>query len=450
MPLPPRAAGGFATLIMSDSEPDFDDVATLTVTQSRGNDQKLSTGNNQRHMDGSIRVTKSAKCLARSQGGLKRVGQPAMKRELSTDKANNSSLTSVPSCNDMLPAQSVSHNSGSQVTKNGWSRHIYKGARRAKDKSEYTSDPAHCIEETMTHDDDSQLQDVEHCLDAVKYSKSSQEVVRSRDVEVSKPTSSSDTGQLVVGKQSDELRERYNALEARHVQLREVGVKAAECNFERLKRQSMETAAASTILISELKAELALQSDMMKQNEQLGRQLDHSRANVDELEKTISDLTASLAKAKSEIQSLSAKLGAMKAVEVAMKAPTSMAKTVFGGAKSTSSGALLAAQAKEDLYSDLTGLIVRGTNQINGETVFDCIQTGRNGTLHFKLALEAGEDPEKYDDIQFTYRPQLDSERDRDLVMVLPDYLVEEITFTRTQASNFYGKLNRSLTERLN
>jgi hypothetical protein len=73
-----------------------------------------------------------------------------------------------------------------------------------------------------------------------------------------------------------------------------------------------------------------------------------------------------------------------------------------------------------------------------------------NKALHFKLALEAGEDgSDHYNNAQFTYRPQLDVDRDGDLMQMLPDYLVEEITFPRTQASRFYSRVNKSLTERL-
>ena len=38
------------------------------------------------------------------------------------------------------------------------------------------------------------------------------------------------------------------------------------------------------------------------------------------------------------------------------------------------------AQLKEDLYSDLTGLILRGVEKVEDENVYDCIQTGRNGS----------------------------------------------------------------------
>lgn len=35
---------------------------------------------------------------------------------------------------------------------------------------------------------------------------------------------------------------------------------------------------------------------------------------------------------------------------------------------------------KEDLYSDLTGLILRGVERGDEADVYDCIQTGRNGS----------------------------------------------------------------------
>ena len=46
------------------------------------------------------------------------------------------------------------------------------------------------------------------------------------------------------------------------------------------------------------------------------------------------------------------------------------------------------AQLKEELYADLTGLILRGVDRTEDEDVYDCIQTGRNGSmLHSTCAL---------------------------------------------------------------
>lgn len=47
------------------------------------------------------------------------------------------------------------------------------------------------------------------------------------------------------------------------------------------------------------------------------------------------------------------------------------------------------------------------------------------------------------------YMPQLDENRDKDLMEIMPDYLVEEITFPRSHAARFYARVTKSLTERL-
>ncbi|KAG6058484.1 hypothetical protein E4U32_004597 [Claviceps aff. humidiphila group G2b] len=448
--MPPllRATGGFSSLIMSDSEPDFDDLVTLEPRPFKGNERKLPTSkrNNRRSSNCANRVTKSAPCLERSQNGARLVSHSVTSREILSEKNKSQSSTKIPRHQDSAE-QLATQDKLSPVLHEGRSQHDCTHPERAIDRSECKADSARLINAT-TRDNSLQpinIQNPDAAVMAMSYS----DLDRERDLKISNPTCSHNANDFILRKRSGDLTEQYHALEKRHVQLRDIGVKAAECNFERMKRQSMETAAASDNLIRELKAELAAKSDIVKQNEQIGRQLERSQANVGELEGVIADLTASLSKAKSEIQSLSLKLGTVRAVEAGTKVTASVMKTVSGGTKLTPSGAVLAAQAKEDLYGDLTGLIIRGTSQIDHEIVFDCIQTGRNGTLHFRLALEAGEDPEKYNEIQFTYRPQLDGERDRELMTILPDYLVEEITFTRTQASNFYGKLNKSLTERL-
>ncbi len=56
---------------------------------------------------------------------------------------------------------------------------------------------------------------------------------------------------------------------------------------------------------------------------------------------------------------------------------------------------------------------------------------------------------ENYEEAQFTYRPLLDPSRDREMLEVLPDYLVEEITFPRPQAVKFYARVMKCLTERI-
>ncbi|PHH58648.1 hypothetical protein CDD81_4957 [Ophiocordyceps australis] len=258
-----------------------------------------------------------------------------------------------------------------------------------------------------------------------------------------------ETGSASLRRRLGELTRRYDNLNTRHGELRDVGVKAAERNFERFKKQVEESAAVSDKLIAQLKEEVAAQASLASQGEQVQRQFELSRANSSQLQSQIDQLGTALAAARSEVETLSAKLAASRsaAESHAAKLPGSALKPGSTANRIMQSTELLhAAQAKEDLYGDLTGLLVRGLKRDSGEDVFDCIQTGQNGTLHFKLLLQRGDN---YEDAQFTYRPQLDEDRDDALIKVLPDYLLEEITFLRSQASKFYSRVTKSLTERI-
>lgn len=46
------------------------------------------------------------------------------------------------------------------------------------------------------------------------------------------------------------------------------------------------------------------------------------------------------------------------------------------------------------------------------------------------------------------YTPLLDPSRDKPLLDLLPDYLVDEIEFPRPQAARFYARITRALTEK--
>jgi len=74
--------------------------------------------------------------------------------------------------------------------------------------------------------------------------------------------------------------------------------------------------------------------------------------------------------------------------------------------------------------------------------------TDSTAALHFKLAVSADGSSDKFDDAQFIYIPQLGSARDEELIDLLPDYLVEEITFPRLHAAKFYSRVVKALSER--
>lgn len=73
--------------------------------------------------------------------------------------------------------------------------------------------------------------------------------------------------------------------------------------------------------------------------------------------------------------------------------------------------------------------------------------------LHFHLTVASEEEAkaagEAYEDVEFAYTPHLDANRDRDLLDILPDYLMEEICFPRNNAAKFYAKIVECITKKI-
>ncbi|PFH55475.1 hypothetical protein XA68_18200 [Ophiocordyceps unilateralis] len=244
-----------------------------------------------------------------------------------------------------------------------------------------------------------------------------------------------------------ELSKRHANLKTRHRELREVGVIFAEQNFNRLKKQAEGNISVSNRLILQLKEDLAAQTALAEQGQSFQQQLELSEASAQRLRVAVDKLTADLTAARQEISTLSARLTASRGAQSSAKEPMCAAQSNVAVDEGGMAEIIHIAQAKEDLYGDLTGLIVRNLSQVGDEDTFDCIQTGRNGTLHFRLASEHGCSSESCEDAQLTYKPQLDESRDQGLLQLLPDYLVEEITFSRSHASKFYHRVIKSLSD---
>ena len=66
--------------------------------------------------------------------------------------------------------------------------------------------------------------------------------------------------------------------------------------------------------------------------------------------------------------------------------------------------------------------------------------------LHFKVSI--AKDSDSYEDTDIIYIPLLDTNRDRDLITLLPEYLTDEISFSRTNMAKFYGRVVETLTKR--
>ncbi|EMC93136.1 hypothetical protein BAUCODRAFT_36807 [Baudoinia panamericana UAMH 10762] len=281
-------------------------------------------------------------------------------------------------------------------------------------------------------------------------------------------------GDPVLRRQLNDMTKNYENLNLKYQNLQEIGKNDAESNFEKLKRASDEKANDANALIAALKREIA---ELRKASATI------NPAETDALRKQVSTLTSAneklatesaslkerLQTSQNEVKSLEAKLIAARQQvsnsgnsQETAKTPAAPAATTRNAAITITSttDAQKEAKMKENLYSDLTGLIIRGVKRKEGEDEFDCIQTGRNGTLHFHLSIansacsSSNPNPKtptglSYEEAEFAYEPFLDADRDRDLIGLLPDYLAEEICFPREHAVKFYGRLCESMTRRV-
>lgn len=153
---------------------------------------------------------------------------------------------------------------------------------------------------------------------------------------------------------------------------------------------------AANDLIQSLRKELATQTAIAQESRSLKRQLAARDAALSKAEKNVVELTTSVSEAQNEIKTLQAKLAnsrtASAAVESvnartpgsAMNNKTSQQRTIMMGSAEAAQAAQIALM-KEDLYSDLTGLILRGVERGEEADIYDCIQTGRNGSKYSTL-----------------------------------------------------------------
>ncbi|TIA36979.1 hypothetical protein D6C78_05067 [Aureobasidium pullulans] len=273
-------------------------------------------------------------------------------------------------------------------------------------------------------------------------------------------------------KKYEEMRMKYNSLT-------ELGPKAAEANFERLKKATDQKAKGkfnpdrphsdipltqvvdANDLIASLKKELAdlrkSSSSTTTESAKLQSQVASLTSENEKLKEDQKTTHQSLTESQNEAKALTAKLEAARKTN-AEKVPGSAVKKIDHGKMGGASAEAVKENAlKEELYRDLTGLIITSVKRKDGEDEYSCIQTGRNGTLHFHLTVatdSAVTNPKtpsglSYEDTEFAYEPLLDANRDADLMDILPDYLTEEICFPRNHAVKFYTKVVESMTKRV-
>ncbi|KAF1344321.1 chromosome segregation protein Csm1/Pcs1-domain-containing protein [Delphinella strobiligena] len=267
-------------------------------------------------------------------------------------------------------------------------------------------------------------------------------------------------------KKLHEITRKYEDMRMKYDSLQELAQNAAETNFDKLKRATDEKTKDANNLISSLRREI---NELRKSSSTSASEAARLQSQVASLqtenEKAKEEAKASqtaLSEAQNEVKSLTVKLdAARKSVQApiekvpgsAMKNQRDLGRSQVGGNPEATKHAAL----KEELYRDLTGLIITSVKRKDGEDEYSCIQTGRNGTLHFHLTISNDSsmtNPKtpsglSYEDTEFAYEPLLDQNRDRDLIDILPDYLTEEICFPRNHAVKFYTKVVESMTRKI-
>ena len=190
-----------------------------------------------------------------------------------------------------------------------------------------------------------------------------------------------------------DLTSKYQTLETRYKELRDIGVKEAEENFQRLKRSTDDRARIANDLIASLKKELAAQRAVADEVRGQLPALDAARAENEQLREKLREANTELGDVMAENKALQARLVASRTAAVA--APGSAVKNGKGNGGAAAGGRIIVgsgeaaqvAQLKEELYGDLTGLIIRGVEKEGESEVYDCIQTGRNGSMFLSIPI---------------------------------------------------------------
>ncbi|EPY50174.1 chromosome segregation protein Pcs1 [Schizosaccharomyces cryophilus OY26] len=90
------------------------------------------------------------------------------------------------------------------------------------------------------------------------------------------------------------------------------------------------------------------------------------------------------------------------------------------------------------LVKELFGLEVLSSRAVEEGIRYTCRNTGRRGQLEYQLLL---------DNFNFTFTPCLNPQHDGELMDYLPEYLTEEIIFTKEQGKLFSARIMKALQD---
>ncbi|KAF2805535.1 uncharacterized protein BDZ99DRAFT_395909 [Mytilinidion resinicola] len=254
-----------------------------------------------------------------------------------------------------------------------------------------------------------------------------------------------------------DLRNQFENINLKYQNLKEIGMTDKETVFEQLKRTTDQREKDQDSVIRSLKQQVASLQTRASETSSLRKEVAELTAANSRLTSENKTLSASLATAQNENKTITAKLA-----QARSSAPPEGKAGQGSAMKQQQRSVVLPGSAeaqkefqirklKEDLYSDLTGLIIRGVKKgEDNEDIYDCIQTGRNGTLHFHFTIPAHDGETAYDNVYLEYLPILDEKRDQDLFDILPDYATdpEGIAIPRNQVAKFYYKIVDFMTKK--
>ena len=139
-----------------------------------------------------------------------------------------------------------------------------------------------------------------------------------------------------------------------------------------------------------MKKELASQKAIAQESRLLQKQITTKDSEFAKVQAKVDELSSAVSESHNENKVLQAKLANSRSASTVVesvnaKTPGSalrgkgQTRTLMVGSAEAAQAAQVA-QLKEDLYSDLTGLILRGVDRGEESDIYDCIQTGRNGS----------------------------------------------------------------------
>lgn len=250
MPPHTKAPAGLSSLIESDSEPDFTSIGAPRAQMAR----VASQSGRETKPRGRPPANLSNKVTKPSQRGGRRTSAGAASRQVLQEKSNNESrganrsakayktITDEADPLDDEDAMSIKPTRGrpkisNNVVTNGASNgeNISKPKRGRPPKAR-----------ASTVEEDAETQPTEAmAVDEEELQQASQELEPTMDAvdEPGELCMDSDSDDASLRRRLRELTKRYKGLEARYGDLRDVGVKDAERNYDQLKKQSEENSA---------------------------------------------------------------------------------------------------------------------------------------------------------------------------------------------------------------